>query len=102
VGISTRGLLLMRRERIPRGQAAVTLLNFLKARLHEKKEILVARHRATKERINPNCVEWGEQLWLSGKVAKNEKINENERTRVRSPPRATSLIKKLCWTTIFL
>jgi hypothetical protein len=35
----------------------------------------------------------GEPLWLSGKVVKNEKINEIERTRVRSPPRATSLIK---------
>jgi hypothetical protein len=38
---------------------------------------------------------WGEPLWLSGKVVKNEKINETKRTRVRSPPRATSfLIKK--------
>jgi hypothetical protein len=35
-----------------------------------------------------NC---GEPLWLSGKVVKNEKINEIQRTRVRSPPRATSL-----------
>jgi hypothetical protein len=35
----------------------------------------------------------GEPLWLSGKVVKNEKINEIERTRVRSPPRATSLKK---------
>jgi hypothetical protein len=34
-----------------------------------------------------------EPLWLSGKVVKNEKINEIERTRVRSPPRATSLKK---------
>jgi hypothetical protein len=33
----------------------------------------------------------GEPLWLSGKVVKNEKINEIERTRVCSPPRATSL-----------
>jgi hypothetical protein len=32
----------------------------------------------------------GEPLWLSGKVVKNEKINEIERTRVRSPPQATS------------
>jgi hypothetical protein len=31
----------------------------------------------------------GEPLWLSGKVVKNEKINEIERTRVCSPPRAT-------------
>jgi hypothetical protein len=38
----------------------------------------------------------GEPLWLSGKVVKNEKINEIERTRVRSPPRATSL-KKISW-----
>jgi hypothetical protein len=40
----------------------------------------------------------GEPLWLSGKVVKNEKINEIERTRVRSPPRATSLknIHKTC------
>jgi hypothetical protein len=30
-------------------------------------------------------------LWLSGKVVKNEKINDIERTRVRSPPQATSL-----------
>jgi hypothetical protein len=36
----------------------------------------------------------GEPLWLSGKVVKNEKINEIERTRVCSPPRATSLEKK--------
>jgi hypothetical protein len=28
----------------------------------------------------------GEPLWLSGKVVKNEKINEIEKTRVRSPP----------------
>jgi hypothetical protein len=35
----------------------------------------------------------GELLWLSGKVVKNEKINEIERTRVHSPPRATSLKK---------
>jgi hypothetical protein len=34
-----------------------------------------------------------EPLWLSGKVVKNEKINEIQRTRVRSPPRATSLKK---------
>jgi hypothetical protein len=32
----------------------------------------------------------GEPLMLSGKVVKKEKINEIERTRVRSPPRATS------------
>jgi hypothetical protein len=37
---------------------------------------------------------YGEPLWLSGKVVKNEKINEIERTQVRSPPRATSLNKK--------
>jgi hypothetical protein len=36
----------------------------------------------------------GEPLWLSGKVVKNEKINENERDRVCSPPRATFLKKK--------
>jgi hypothetical protein len=36
----------------------------------------------------------GEPLWLSGKVVKNEKINEIKRTWVRSPPRATSLKKK--------
>jgi hypothetical protein len=36
----------------------------------------------------------GEPLWLSGKVVKNEKINEIERTRVCSPPRATSLKKQ--------
>jgi hypothetical protein len=35
----------------------------------------------------------GEPLWLSGKVVKNEKINEIERTRVCSPPRATSFLK---------
>jgi hypothetical protein len=38
----------------------------------------------------------GEPLWLSGKVVKNEKINECERTRVRSPPQATSLKKCIC------
>jgi hypothetical protein len=38
----------------------------------------------------------GEPLWLSGKVVKNEKINEIERTRVGSPPRATSFFKKAC------
>jgi hypothetical protein len=36
----------------------------------------------------------GEPLWLSGKVVKNETIKEIERTRVRSPPRATSFFKK--------
>jgi hypothetical protein len=36
----------------------------------------------------------GEPLWLSGKVVNNEKINEIERTRVRFPPRATSLKKR--------
>jgi hypothetical protein len=36
----------------------------------------------------------GEPLWLSSKVVKNEKIKEIERTRVRSPPRATSILKK--------
>jgi hypothetical protein len=35
----------------------------------------------------------GEPLWLSGKVVKHEKINDIKRTRVRSPPRATSLKK---------
>jgi hypothetical protein len=35
----------------------------------------------------------GEPLWLSGKVVKKEKINEIKRTRVGSPPRATSLKK---------
>jgi hypothetical protein len=35
----------------------------------------------------------GEPLWLSGKVVKNEKIKEIERTQVRSPPRATSFRK---------
>jgi hypothetical protein len=34
-----------------------------------------------------------EPLWLSDKVVKNEKKNEIERTRVRSPPRATYLKK---------
>jgi hypothetical protein len=37
----------------------------------------------------------GEPLWLSGKVVKNEKINENERDRVCSPPRATFLKKNM-------
>jgi hypothetical protein len=37
---------------------------------------------------------FGEPLWLSGKVVKNEKINEIVRTRVRSPPQATSFLKK--------
>jgi hypothetical protein len=36
---------------------------------------------------------FGEPLWLSGKVEKNEKINEIERTGARSPPRATSFKK---------
>jgi hypothetical protein len=40
----------------------------------------------------------GEPLWLSGKVVKNEKINEIERTRVRSPPTPGNLFlrKKVC------
>jgi hypothetical protein len=37
-----------------------------------------------------NIVPIGKPLWLSGKVVKNEKINEIERTWVHSPPRATS------------
>jgi hypothetical protein len=37
----------------------------------------------------PNSHKIGEPLWLSGKVVKNEKINEIQRPRVRSPPRAT-------------
>jgi hypothetical protein len=37
----------------------------------------------------------GEPLWLSGKVVENEKINEIKRTRVRSPPQATSLKKQI-------
>jgi hypothetical protein len=41
----------------------------------------------------------GEPLWLSGKVVKAEKINEIERTRVRSPPRATSLKTKKAFAT---
>jgi hypothetical protein len=40
------------------------------------------------------CKFKGELLWLSGKVVKNEIIKEMERTRVRSPPRATSFYKK--------
>jgi hypothetical protein len=38
---------------------------------------------------------WGELLWLSSKVVKNEKINEIERTQFLSPPRATSLKKSV-------
>jgi hypothetical protein len=38
-------------------------------------------------------VSFGEPLWLIGKVVKNDKINEIERTRVRSQPRATSILK---------
>jgi hypothetical protein len=42
--------------------------------------------------------EWGgksgEPLWLSGKVVKNEEINEIERTRVHSPPRSIISLKK--------
>jgi hypothetical protein len=37
----------------------------------------------------------GEPLWLSSKVVKNEKINDIKRTRVRSPPRATSFKKNI-------
>jgi hypothetical protein len=37
----------------------------------------------------------GEPLWLSGKVVKNEKINEIERTRVRSPPPPGNLLKRI-------
>jgi hypothetical protein len=33
---------------------------------------------------------FGEPLWLSSKVVENEKINEIERTQVRSPPQVTS------------
>jgi hypothetical protein len=40
-----------------------------------------------------NFQQKGEPLWLSGKVVKDEKINEIERTWVRSPPQATSLKK---------
>jgi hypothetical protein len=37
----------------------------------------------------------GEPLWLSCRVVKNEKINEIERTRVRSPHRPPdNLFKK--------
>jgi hypothetical protein len=39
----------------------------------------------------------GELLWLSGKVVKNEKINEIERTRVHSRPRVTSFFKIQIW-----
>jgi hypothetical protein len=35
-----------------------------------------------------------EPLWLSGKVVKNEKINEIERTWVRSPPPGNLFFKK--------
>jgi hypothetical protein len=48
-----------------------------------------------------NLILNGEPLWLSGKVVKNEKINEIERTRVRSPPRDTSL-KKLMLNCFYL
>jgi hypothetical protein len=41
--------------------------------------------------MKQSAIKNGEPLWLSGKVVKNEKINEIERTRVHSPPRATSL-----------
>jgi hypothetical protein len=44
-------------------------------------------------RLLPNVVYIHTKLWLSGKVVKNEKIKEIERSRVRSPPRATSLKK---------
>jgi hypothetical protein len=47
-------------------------------------------HTKTKTNLRQTT---GEPLWLSGRVVKNEKINEIERTRVRSPPRATSLKK---------
>jgi hypothetical protein len=43
--------------------------------------------------MDPRNEKGGEPLWLSGKVVKNEKINEIQRTRVHSPPRATSLKK---------
>jgi hypothetical protein len=39
----------------------------------------------------------GEPLWLSGKVVKNEIINEIERTRVRSP-----LLKKCTYACVDL
>jgi hypothetical protein len=39
-----------------------------------------------KEHSTAIFLKCGELLWLSGKVVKNEKINEIERTRVRSPP----------------
>jgi hypothetical protein len=44
----------------------------------------------------------GEPLWLSGKVVKNEKINEIERTRAHSPPRATSFLKKCMYLDMYI
>jgi hypothetical protein len=48
--------------------------------------------------ISPLTINWdnliGEPLWLSGKVEKNEKINEIKRPWVRSPPQATSFFLK--------
>jgi hypothetical protein len=43
--------------------------------------------------MKQSAIKNGEPLWLSGKVVKNEKINEIERTRVHSPPWATSFLK---------
>jgi hypothetical protein len=39
-------------------------------------------------------IKLGEPLWLSGKVVQIEKINEIERSRVRSPP-GQPLFKKM-------
>jgi hypothetical protein len=36
----------------------------------------------------------GEPLWLSGKVVKNEKINDIKRTKVRSPQYPGQPLKK--------
>jgi hypothetical protein len=46
------------------------------------------------EILKKSC-DHGEPLWLNGKVVENEKINEIERTRVRSPPRAKKVVTNI-------
>jgi hypothetical protein len=87
----------LRAERVP----PLRLLAEADARQREAEVVVVAVGAAgtgngrSHRRTQASCATinqyiCGEPLWLSGKVVKNEKINEIERTRVCSPTRATS------------
>jgi hypothetical protein len=54
----------------------------------------MSKSKLSKDKMSKDIGTLGEPLWLSGKVEKNEKINEIKRPRVRSPPQATSFFKK--------